>query len=74
VFTFDGSLQSGWATLLTTNVPTGGGSAGQGIGTVPSAFAATLGHDSFNIGECTFLHFAQSMSQCQFSSSAPGVQ
>ena len=75
VFTFDGTVQNGMATLNPTGVPQNGGSASQDPATVPSAISATLGQGSISLGECTsYLHFTKSLAQCDFTYSSGGAQ
>jgi hypothetical protein len=74
VFTFDGTVQAGVATLHPTAVPQGGGSASQAPATIPSSLSATLNRNSVSLGECTsYLHFAQSLAQCNFTYAAGGT-
>jgi hypothetical protein len=73
VFTFDGTVQSGVATLHPISIPQNGGSASQNPATVPSVLSATLGSKSIALGECTsYLHFTESLAQCQFIFSSRG--
>ena len=74
VFTFSGTLQNAVATLHPIDIPQNSGSASQEASSVPSAISATVGENSIALGECpAYLHFVQSMAQCQFTYSSTGI-
>jgi hypothetical protein len=77
VFTFAGTVQGTEATLTPTAVPQGVG-VSQDPSTIPSAISMSLGAGLsrgyvLTLGECgSYLHFVQSMSQCDFVFSPSG--
>lgn len=77
VFTFAGMVQGTEATLTPTAVPQGVG-VSQDPSTIPSAISMSLGAGLsrgyvLTLGECaSYLHFVQSMSQCDFVFSPSG--
>lgn len=74
VFTFSGTLQNAVATIHPIDIPQNSGSASQEASSVPSAISATVGENSIALGECpAYLHFVQSMAQCQFTYSSAGI-
>jgi HAAS domain-containing protein len=78
VFTFAGTVEGTEATLTPTTVPQGGGSASQDPSSIPSTISLGLGVGVsrgyvLTLGECAnYLHFVQSVGQCDFVFSPSG--